>query len=72
MNCCDYNCNQGRDCPIRGAKVARVRSRRHDREELPPRVYPSMMRRMAHWALYAVIGLFWLAYVIAVVRWAHA
>jgi hypothetical protein len=21
MNCCDYDCNQGRDCPARTAKV---------------------------------------------------
>lgn len=23
MNCCDYNCNQGRDCPARAAKTLR-------------------------------------------------
>ncbi len=23
MNCCDYDCNQGRDCPARVAKVGR-------------------------------------------------
>jgi hypothetical protein len=22
MSCCDYQCNQGRDCPVRTAKVA--------------------------------------------------
>lgn len=21
MNCCDYNCHQGRDCPVRAANV---------------------------------------------------
>lgn len=23
MNCCDYDCNQGRDCPARVAKIGR-------------------------------------------------
>jgi hypothetical protein len=25
MNCCDYNCNQGRDCPARMASVPTTR-----------------------------------------------
>lgn len=74
MTCCDEygNCNQGRDCPIRGAKVARVRNRQYDRQELPPTTWRNDVRSLATWVLYGVLGLFWLAYVVAVVRWAYA
>lgn len=33
MNCCDYNCNQGRDCP---ARVTKVGQRIPAPEPLPP------------------------------------
>ena len=33
MNCCDYDCNQGRNCP---ARVARVSRRLPGPEPLPP------------------------------------
>lgn len=42
--CCNYGCNQGRDCP---ARVARVTRRRHDREELPPTVWRRQVRYLA-------------------------
>lgn len=60
MSCCDeycanYGCNQGRDCPIRGAKVARVRSRKHDRDPLPPSVTHVYLRHLAKWLLIALV-----------------
>lgn len=35
MNCCDYDCTQGRDCPARGARVAKVKQRMAAAEPLP-------------------------------------
>lgn len=69
MNCCDYNCNQGRNCP---ARVAKIGQRTPDRQPLPPMHWRSTMQRLATWLVYAILGMFWLAYVVAVVRWAYA
>lgn len=33
MNCCDYDCTQGRDCPARGMAMCR-----HPQDEPPPPV----------------------------------
>lgn len=71
MNCCTGDCNQGRDCPTR-AKVARIGRKDYTREELPPMRWRSQLRRLATWVVYGIIGTVWLAYLIAVVRWAHA
>lgn len=72
MNCCDYECNQGRECPVRATPVARIGRKDYGREELPPVTWRSTVRSLATWVLYGILGMFWLAYVIAVVRWAHA
>lgn len=71
MNCCTGDCNQGRDCPAR-AKVARIGRKDYDREPIPPMTWRSTMQRLAHWVAYGILGMFWLAYVVAVVRWAYA
>ena len=66
MNCCDKygNCNQGRDCPVR---VAKVKSRtpkypRPLRQEIS-RVY---LRHLAKWMLIAIAALLVSAAVVGV------
>lgn len=55
MNCCDYDCNQGRDCPARKpAKVANVGQRMHDLEPLPPITWRDYMGDLARVMLLAI------------------
>ena len=54
MNCCDYQCEQGRDCPARGAKpadVARIGKRMPAPNPLPPQT--DRLRHLARWMLIA-------------------
>ena len=58
MSCCDeycsnYGCNQGRDCPVR---VARIGRRDYAREPLPPTTWRRQVRALGYWMLMAVIG----------------
>ena len=55
-NCCDDygNCNQGRDCPIR---VAKVGYKMPAADPLPPSIWRHQLRRLGYWVLMAVIGL---------------
>lgn len=59
-NCCDDygNCNQGRDCPIRHSKVARVGRKDHDKAALPRSPWPVYMKHLAKWMLICVAVLF--------------
>jgi hypothetical protein len=54
MSCCDDygNCNQGRDCPVR---VAKVGQRLHGPELLPPNMWRYQLKRLAYWMLMAVV-----------------
>jgi hypothetical protein len=54
LNCCDYNCEQGRNCP---ARVARVGARYPAFEPLPPSPAPALLKRAARVMLLGVIGL---------------
>lgn len=59
MNCCDeycstYGCNQGRDCPVRVAKVGRKMA---DAEPLPPSIWRHQLKKLAYWLLMVLIGL---------------
>ena len=56
MNCCDEygNCNQGRNCPVRVAKIGR---RMHGPQALQEGVWRYWVRRAAYWLLMAVLGL---------------
>jgi hypothetical protein len=61
MNCCnDFgDCNQGRDCPVRVAKVGK---RMHGPQALQEGVWRYWVRRAAYWLLMGLLGLLWLAF----------
>lgn len=54
MNCCDYDCNQGRNCP---ARVARIGQRYPAAAPLPPSTHTGLLRRAARFALLGTLGL---------------
>lgn len=59
MNCCDeycstYGCNQGRDCPVRVAKVGRKMAAA---EPLPPSIWRYQLKRLGCWMLVAVVAI---------------
>lgn len=54
MNCCDYNCHQGRDCPIRVAKIG-LRYPKYI-ECAPSSQWRERLRDLARWVLYALLG----------------
>jgi hypothetical protein len=54
MNCCNYDCNQGRECPVR---VAKVGQRMRGPDPLPNSIWRYQLRRLGYWMLTAVIGL---------------
>ena len=51
MNCCNHNCNQGRNCPARVAKIGR---KDYAKEPYPPSPAPRYLKRAAKWALIGV------------------
>ena len=55
MNCCDEygNCRQGRDCPVRIAR------------SLQPLTSKRLFRRFSYWLLIAILGVLWLAFLMA-------
>lgn len=68
MNCCNQNCNQGRECP---ARVARIGRKDHTREPLPPTVWRRHVRALTYWVSLALLGwLIWspLLYLALVVK----
>ncbi len=57
MKCCDeycsnYGCNQGRDCPVRVAKIGR---KDHAKAALPPSPWRAYVGHLAKWML-AFVG----------------
>lgn len=59
MNCCDDygKCTQGRDCPIR---VAKIGQKMKSADPLPPSTWRQQIRYLAEWVLIAIIGVVWL------------
>lgn len=57
MNCCDYDCNQGDNCPIRGAKVTKVKQRypKHPEPVFVPYIN-RQLKALAKWMLLAILG----------------
>jgi len=56
VSCCEkYECNQGRDCPLRIAHASKhLLSKR-------------LLRRFFYWLMISVFGLLWMAFVAIVV-----
>lgn len=55
-HCCNHDCNQGRDCPERAAKVAKVKASRPSLKHKPPgraaqHHLPVYLRHLAKWML---------------------
>lgn len=48
MNCCDYDCNQGDNCP---ARVAKVKRRDHAKAALPSSPWRAYVGHLAKWML---------------------
>lgn len=70
MNCCDEygNCRQGRDCPIRAERVARIGRKDYAKEPLrgsPWRIY---LRYLAKWLLITLSVMMASAVVVGVLR----
>lgn len=63
-NCCDDygNCNQGRDCP---ARVARVGRKMPAADPLPPSIWRDQLKRLGYWMLMAIVGMLWLSFLVA-------
>ena len=59
MNCCDDfgDCNQGRNCPVRVAKIGR---RDYTHEALPPSTWRQTVKAIAYWMLLGILG--WLIF----------
>lgn len=56
-SCCDeycstHGCNQGRDCPVR---VARIGRRHPASEPLPPSAWREQLKQLAKWVLRAIV-----------------
>ncbi len=55
MNCCEGNCNQGRYCPLRIAHASQ------------PLFSKRLIGRFFYWLLTAMLGLLWMALLVAIV-----
>jgi hypothetical protein len=56
MSCCQkYECNQGKDCPVRIARASQ------------PLLSKRLFRRFFYWLMIAMLGLLWMAFVAIVV-----
>ena len=55
MTCCEEygNCRQGRDCPVRIAHT------------FPPSILKRLLRRFFYWLLISILGVLWLALLVA-------
>ena len=53
MNCCDYDCNQGRNCP---ARVARVGQKMPAAEPLPESVWRYWLKRLVYVVLAGLLA----------------
>ena len=62
MNCCDGNCEQGRQCP---ARVAKYRPVMLAAEPLPAGKWRGWLKSVAWWFVMAILGLLWLTFLVA-------
>lgn len=68
MNCCDYNCNQGRDCPARATPVARIGRKHQADDPLPPSIWRHQLKVLGRWMLIVWSLLFYAALAAALLR----
>lgn len=63
MNCCDEygDCRQGRDCPVR---VARIGRRDYAKEPYPPSPAPRYLKHLARWVLITIAAAFAAAFLV--------
>lgn len=54
MNCCEYNCDQGRDCP---ARVAKCKPVMRAAEPLPPSTWRADMKFQTWWMILLAMAL---------------
>lgn len=65
MDCCNNNCNQGRNCPARVAKIGR---KDYAKEAYPPSSAPRCLKRATKWVLIGIAAALSAAVVLVVVR----
>jgi hypothetical protein len=65
MNCCDYDCNQGRDCP---ARVAKIGKKMPAAKPLTPSASKVYLRYLAKWMLVYVVAMLVMATFVGVLR----
>lgn len=56
--CCNHGCNQGRNCPVRVAKIGK---KLHGPDPLPPSVWRLQLKRLGYWVLMGIFGMLWMA-----------
>jgi hypothetical protein len=61
MNCCDYECNEGHNCPVRSAQVTKVKQRypKHP-QPIPSPMWREYLRATARFVLLGLLG--WLIF----------
>jgi hypothetical protein len=62
MNCCNHDCNQGRDCP---ARVAKAKPVMRAADPLPPSIWRYQLRRLGYWMLMGILGMLLLSFLVA-------
>lgn len=65
MDCCSHNCNEGRNCPARVAKIGR---KYYAKEPYPPSPAPRCIKRAAKWVLIGIAAALFAAAVLVGVR----
>ena len=70
MNCCDEygDCRQGRDCPVRVAKVAHIGRKDYAKEPYPPSPAPRYLKHLAKWLLICIAVVFAAAFTAGVLN----
>jgi hypothetical protein len=65
MSCCNHDCNEGRDCPVR---VARIGRKDYDKEPYPPSPAPRYLGHLAKWMLICIAVVFAAAFTAGVLH----
>jgi hypothetical protein len=66
-SCCDeycstHGCNQGRNCPVRVAKVGK---KLHGPDPLPSSIWRYQLKKLGYWMLISILGMLWIAFLVA-------